>query len=206
MLLLRQGKPPTIGATGQDAAVSANTAGLTANTSALTALTARLGLDSLGAGGGFGGFGGSGAPGDLGSADSLFPEIPGFATGTDSAPGGFATGRGARSGVAELARRILGDAQRLSARRRYSRLPGFSRGGGQRGTDAQSRFPACDECRASGHHRRSGRERDGDPATDAQAVINSFRAALTEILILERSPAGLVVLCPKTRPAERHKL
>ena len=81
---------PTIGATGQDAAVSANTAGLTANTSALTALTARLGLSSLGAGGGFGGFGGSGAPGDLGSADSLFPEIPGFATGTDSAPGGFA--------------------------------------------------------------------------------------------------------------------
>ena len=81
---------PAIGATGQDAAVSANTAGLTANTSALTALTARLGVSSLGVGGGFGGFGASGGAEDLGSADSLFPEIPGFATGTDSAPGGFA--------------------------------------------------------------------------------------------------------------------
>lgn len=80
------GNAPNVPSAGQQAAITANTAGLTANTSALTALTARMSVPSVPSLGGSDS--GEGVGG--GSLDSLFPDIPGFATGTDSAPGGFA--------------------------------------------------------------------------------------------------------------------
>jgi hypothetical protein len=77
---------PSAGQAGQSAALTTNTTALATNTTALTTLTARLSIGG-GAGGGVFGFGGGSGSG---GSDADGGDIGEFASGTDSAPGGFA--------------------------------------------------------------------------------------------------------------------